>query len=115
VLLQNGEREGLVITLMSVKHKVFIDFGVVSAIRMLDEGIALNDLFNDEQTKVFRSKGFDNTIYQITNGKFEDFIKKTGGELIDFLNIKHYVIISLNFIIEIITEWEPDIVVVKNE
>lgn len=113
--MQNGEKEGLVITLMSAMHKVYINFGAVSAVRMLDEGIVLNDLFNDEQIRVFRNKGFDNTIYQITNGEFDNFVKKTGGGLIDCLNFKHYVVISLNFVVEIITEWEPDIVIVKNE
>lgn len=74
--LQNGEKEGLVITLMSSSYKVFIDFGVVLAVRMLDEGIVLNELFDDEQIRAFRDKEFDNTIYQIINGEFDSFIKK---------------------------------------
>lgn len=113
MLLQNGEREGLVITLMSAEHKVLINFGAVSAIRMLDEGIVLNDLFDDEQIRAFRKKGFDNIIYQITDGEFAGFIRKIDGGLSECLNLKHYIIISLNYIIEIITEWKPEIVIVK--
>lgn len=115
MLLQNGEKEGLIITLMSAECKVTINFGAVSAIRMLDEGIVLNDLFNDESIRVFRNNEFDNTIYQIINGEFHGFVKRIGGELIDCFDFKHYVIISLNFIVEIITEWEPTIVIAKNK
>lgn len=115
MLLQNGEKSGLVITLSSTKYNVFINFGMVSAVRILDEGIALNDLFDDEQIKDYRKVQFDNTIYQIIDGEFDGFVRKIGGELYDYLNFKHYIVISLNFIIEIITEWEPDIKIIENE
>ena len=88
---------------------------MVSAVRILDEGIALNDLFDDEQIKDYRKVQFDNTIYQIIDGEFDGFVRKIGGELYDYLNFKHYIVISLNFIIEIITEWEPDIKIIENE
>lgn len=114
-LLKNGEKEGLVINLVSPEHKVVINFGVVSAVRMLDEGMVLNGLFNDEEIEVFRNKGFDNTIYQITGGEFDGFVRKICGELYDCLSFRHYIIISLNFIVEVITEWEPDIVIEKIE
>ena len=109
MLLQNGETKGLVINLKSPKHNVTINFGIVSAIRILDEGIALNNLFDTEQIEKFRRHRFDNTIYQILDGEFDEFVQKIGGELCSYLNFKHYVIVSLNFIVEIITEWEPNI------
>ena len=111
MLLQNGEKDGLVITLSSVRHKVRIDFGAVSAVRMLDEGIVLNDFFDDRQTEEFQKHGFGNTIYQIIDGEFDKFVRKIGGDLYDCLRFKHYMIISLNFIVEVITEWEPDIAI----
>ncbi len=114
MLLQNGEKEGLVITLLAPEYNVIINFGVVSAVRMLDEGIVLNGLFNEEQTREFRNFGFDNTIYQVISGEFENFARKISGELYDYLNLKHYVVISLNFIVEIITEWKPNISIIKN-
>ncbi len=109
MLLQNGETKGLVINLKSPNHSITINFGIVSAIRILDEGIALNNLFDTEQIEMFRRHKFDNTIYQILDGEFDGFVRKIGGELCDHLNFKHYVIVSLNFIVEIITEWEPNI------
>ena len=111
MLLQNGEKDGLIITLSSVRHNVFINFGAVSAIRMLDEGIVLNNLFDYKQIEEFRKNGFDNTIYQILDGEFDRFVREIGGDLCDCLNFKHYIVVSLNFIVEIITEWEPDIII----
>lgn len=111
LLLQNGEREGLVITLTSPRRQVSIAFGAVSAVRMLDEGVALDDLFDEDQIAAFRAGGFDNTIYQVVGGEFDRFVKRAAGELYDCLPFKHYVIITLNFIVDVITQWEPDITV----
>lgn len=112
MLLQNGEEKGLEIKLISTEYNVILKFGAVSAFRMLDEGIALNGLFADEQIEKFRVTGFANVIYQIVDGNFDEFIQQIGGGLYEYLNLKHYVIISENYIVEIITEWEPDIQVI---
>ena len=109
MLLQSGEEEGLLIRLISRKNNVLLKFGAVSAFRMLEEGIALNGLFNDEQLKQFRDTGFDNVIYQVTGGNFDTLIQQIGGGLYEYLNMKHYVIITKNYIVEVITEWEPEI------
>lgn len=109
MLLQSGEEEGLLIRLISKKNNVLLKFGAVSAFRMLDEGIALNGLFNDEQLKQFRDTEFDNVIYQVTGGNFDTLIQQIGGGLYEYLNLKHYVIITKNYIVEVITEWEPEI------
>lgn len=114
MLLQNGEKEGLKITLSSPAHKVILAFGAVSAVSMLDEGIALNDLFDNEQIETFRGREFDNTIYQMTDGELDRFVQKAAGELYNHLDLKHYVIISMNYIVEVITQWGPDIYVSNN-
>lgn len=112
MLLQNGEEKGLVIKLVSTNHNVILNFGAVSAFRMLDEGIALNGLFADEQIEKLRISGFSNVIYQMVEGDFDKFIQQIGDGLYEYLNLKHYVIISENYIVEIITEWEPDIQII---
>ncbi|GEM_PF-2247174 len=109
VLLQNGEEKGLIINLISNKLKVQLDFGTVSAFRMLDEGIALNNLFKDKQFEYSRETGFTNVIYQVIDGEFDNFVERICGSLYEYLKLKHYVIVSRNYIIEIITEWEPEI------
>lgn len=109
MLLQNGEEKGLIIKLVSPQCNVLLNFGVVSAFRVLDEGIALNGLFADEQIDKFKDTGFANVIYQIIEGDFGGFIQQISGGLYEYLKLKHYVVISENYIVEIITEWEPDI------
>ena len=42
--ITNGEDKGLIIELKSNNHHVIMDFGVVQAIRMLDEGMVQNEL-----------------------------------------------------------------------
>lgn len=114
VLLQNGEEEGLIIKLISSRCNVMIKFGVVSSFRVLDEGMVLNGLFNDEQIEYFRNIGFSNVIYQITDGEFDGFLRQISGNLYECLEMKHYVIISMNYVVEVITEWEPEIQVIEN-
>ena len=113
ISLQNGEMGGLIINLISKKYYVNMDFGVVSAIRMLDEGIVLNELFKDESIGEFRKQKFENIIYQIVDGEFGGFIRKIGGDLCNCFRMKHYIVITLNYVVEIITEWEPDISVIE--
>ena len=112
VLLRNGEENGLVITLSSKKNTVELNFGMVSAIRMIDEGIILNDYFDEKVSSEHEKEKFSNIIYEVFNGEFDDFIKKTGGELYDYCKLRHFVIISLNFVIEIITAYEPAITII---
>lgn len=113
VNLQNGETDGLIITLSSMSHDVKIDFGVVSAIRMLDEGLVQCELYDDTQIQEQRKENFNNTIYRIEGGEFGDFARKIGGELYEGFGYKHlhYIIITMNYVIEVITEWEPNIYV----
>ncbi len=73
--------------------------------------MALNNLFDCEKNGDLRIAGFPNIIYQIKNGEFYEFSKKIAGELCDLLELKHYVIITMNYIIEVITQWEPEITI----
>ena len=113
VLLESGEKTGLIIKLSSENYKILIDFGIVLGFRVLDEGIILNDSSNFEQVQSLKKHGFDNIIYEIINGEFLRFIKQIGGNLCDYVELKHYIIITINYVIEIVTQWKPDIEVMK--
>ena len=52
-------------------------------------------------------------IYKIQNGDFDKFVKQIGNELYEYLDLKHYIIVTINYVIEVITEWEPRIKVVE--
>ncbi|MBC2399778.1 hypothetical protein BD780_000914 [Clostridium tetanomorphum] len=58
---------------------------------------------------------FSNTIYKIQYGKFGNFIKKTSNELYDYLDLNQYIIITINYVIEVISQWGPSIEVLKNK
>ena len=85
VLLESGEKTGLIIKLSSENYKILIDFGIVLGFRVLDEGIILNDSSNFEQVQSLKKHGFDNIIYEVINGEFQGFIKQIGGNLCDYL------------------------------
>lgn len=112
-IVKNGEESGLLIKLEDNEYIVNIDFGIVSAFRMFDEGIVLGGIFDENEILKYKKDNFSNTIYKIQEGEFGKFIKKTSGELYDFLDLKHYVIITMNYVIEVISEWEPSIEVLK--
>lgn len=109
VEITNGEEKGLIIKLESIVNLVKIDFGEVQAIRVFDEGILLQGIFKESEVGKFKENNFPNTIYRIVNGEFENSVRKISGEIYDILNLKHYVIITLNYVIEIISQWEPEI------
>lgn len=113
-LVKNGDEPGLFIKLESSEYIININFGIVSAFRMIDEGIVLEGIFNENQISKYKENNFSNTIYKIKNGQFGNFIGKTSNELYDYLDLKHYIIVTMNHVIEIISEWEPSIEILKN-
>lgn len=114
-LVKNGEESGFAIRLESNECIANINFGEVSAFRMLDEGIVLEGIFDENEISKYKKNNFSNTIYKIQDGEFGNFIKMTSNELYDYLGLKHYVIITINYVIEVISEWEPSIEVLKNK
>ena len=108
--VENGEERGLNIILKGEEFNALIDFGVVAGVQMLDEGVELNSSDGDESDDEFiriRSKGFFNTIYYIR--------KLMGDELFDLLNYQEYCVVTLNYVIYVISKYEPKITTVKNK
>lgn len=109
-----GEEEGVVIILESNHNSIRIDFGALSAIRILDEGVVLQELFREEELTKYSKDKFINTIYKIKKGEFGEFVKKISGDTFyDYIKYEHYIIITLNYYIEVISQWEPEIEVNK--
>ena len=107
--ITNGEDKGLIIELKSNTHHVIMNFGVVQAISMLDEGIVQNELYSYNEVEKFKKDGFKNVIYEVTGGEFAKQIQNISDEYWETLDAKHYVVITQNYNIDIITEWEPEI------
>ncbi|MEG0415796.1 MAG: hypothetical protein RR565_06630 [Erysipelothrix sp.] len=110
----NGEKQGLLIELENLSHKVSLYFGAVSASRMIDEGVLLNGyLYNDNELNKYKPDRFANVIYEIESGEFGTFIHEQYGQLYEILNLKHYLIITMNYCIDIVSQWEPEITVLN--
>ncbi len=111
--LINGEEQGLIIELSSSHTCVIIKFGIVQAVRMLDEGIVQSDLYCDNEIQKYKDNDFQNAIYEVQDGKFAKQINNISAGYGEVLNLKHYVVITQNYNIDIVTEWEP-IIEIKN-
>lgn len=107
--ITNGEDKGLILELKSNNSHVILDFGIVQALRMFDEGIVQNGLYLDSEIERFKKNGFKNIIYQVEEGEFAKQIQEICDGFWEALDVKHYVVITQNYNIDIITEWEPKI------
>jgi len=111
--VKSGEEVGLIVTLESKENLVTLDFGAVSAFRVIDEGMILQGAFDDSEVENLKKNNFSNKIYKIENGDFGKSVKKMYGELYDILGYEHYLIVTLNYVIEITSQWKPEIKVIS--
>lgn len=111
--LINGEEQGLIIELSSASARVMIKFGVVHAVRMLDEGIVQRDLYSDSEIKSYKEDGFSNVIYEVQEGEFGKQINQIVDGYGEYLNLRHYVVITQNYNVDIITECEPTVEILQ--
>lgn len=107
--LINGEKQGLTIELSCNHTCVMIKFGIVQAVRILDEGIVQSNLYCDNEIKKYKDNNFQNIIYEVQEGEFGKQISQISEGYEECLNLKHYVVITPNYNVDIITEWEPTI------
>ncbi len=115
VQLENGEY-GLKITLIGQDYRVHLNFGLVEAIQMLDEGANLNypeDYVPSDSFWAHRRTGFASTIYLIQNGNLSKRMRTIMGEvLFDMKNLHEYHLITLNYEIWVLCQRNPDILVI---
>lgn len=110
--LTNGEENGLNISLIGEKNNnnVRIFFGVVHSVRMFDEGI-VQDLYSDAETERLKKDEFKNVIYEIKGGEYLKSVCEISQGFVDQDRAKHYVVVTLNYFIEVITDFKPEITV----
>lgn len=109
VQLSNGRFQGLILELKGNFNCVVLKFGIVQAIRILDEGIVQNDLYSYSNLNNLKSEGFKDIIYEVTDGEFGKQIQNISCGYYDALEEKHYVIITNDYNIDVVTEWRPEI------
>ena len=92
------------------KYNAFsVKFGEVKAVRMIDEGIVQTDIYSENEVQKYKKEKFKNMIYEVVGGQFKDEIKSIADGYLDVMDVKHYVIVTMNYNIDIISEGEPEI------
>ena len=111
--ITNGEDKGLILELKSEDSHIVLNFGMVQAVRMLDEGIVQSNLYSENEIRKYKDNDFQNIIYEVQDGEFSGQINQISDGYGEALNLKHYVVITQNYNIDIVTEWEPTIEISK--
>ena len=109
--LSNGRFQGLILKLKGRFHCVVLKFGIVQAIRILDKGIVQNDLYSCSNLSNLKSEGFKDIIYEVIDGEFGKQIQNISCGYYDTLEERHYVIITNDYNIDVVTEWQPEITI----
>ena len=109
--LSNGRFQGLILKLKGRFHCVVLKFGIVQAIRILDEGIVQNDLYSCSNLSNLKIEGFKDIIYEVIDGEFGKQIQNISCGYYDTLEERHYVIITNDYNIDVVTEWQPEITI----
>ncbi len=82
-------------------------------VRMFDEGIVQGKLYSENEIQKYKDNDFENIIYEVQDGEFAEKINQISEGYGEILNLKHYVVITQNYNIDIVTEWEPTIEISK--
>lgn len=107
--LLHGERQGLTVLLEGNSHNVTLTFGNVQAANILDEGVQLGGPGITNHTQL-RSSNFAATLYLVENGCYTAHIKSLmSSDLYEALHLRQYVLVTLNYVVEIVTGFEPTI------
>lgn len=110
--LEQGEKQGLIILLEGLHHEVTLNFGIVQAVNILDEGVQLNEPCGVSRANLdhLRKTGYSNTLYLVENGAYGAYIRASmTADVYDFMKLRQYDIVTLNYVVEIVTAYEPEI------
>ena len=107
--LTNGDKNGLIITLLGEREKIRLYFGIITAFQMYEENLDGGGYSFDE-LKRFQENHCRDRVYKIKNGKFCEIVKKESLGLWNTLqNPLQYIIITGNYLVNIICDGEPKI------
>lgn len=115
VRLINGE-DGLTIELIGQDVKVIIDFGgLVSAVRMLEEGIIIQGAYSYTGMEKLKEEQFKNVIYKAENEDFRNEVIHFAEGFSEIYNFNHYILVTMNYSIDVVTESELSISIIDQK
>lgn len=108
-IIQNSN--GTEIDMESEEHKMIIKFEFADALRVSDEGRRIRTYNKIIEIQNYRKDFNGVPLYEAFNSEFYNWAKKeSAGYYTDF---RHYVIITMNDIVDIISSCSPEIIVSK--
>lgn len=109
VVYQEGMKPVIELDPLSIKDisGISIEFNQVYSIRVFEEHSAVWKIF--EESLKFDEDNYANIIYEVENGDYSSDIRKFAGEKLCGITVKQYVIFTLNYYFEIVTDSEPTI------
>ena len=109
VVYQDGINPIVVLDPLSIKDisGISIEFNQVYSIRVFEEHSAVWKIF--EESLKFDEDNYANIIYEVENGDYTSDIRKFAGEKLCGITVKQYVVFTLNYYFEIVTDSEPTI------
>ena len=112
--LEASEENGVIIYLENDEYKIVLDFGVVYSVNITDEGMFLNRSFGPVNGDMAIQKQKRTILYTVKNGALEKYIKSSlGVQMYECYNLVQYGVVSMNYIISIITKEPPLITVFR--
>ena len=106
-----GEEKGLVIKLVDGETVIHLNFGLVQAFRVVEEGLVQTQLYSDKELEKYSSNSFQNIIYELTGGQFSKQIEAVSLGYSKIINMRHFLLITQNYNIDILSEELPEIIV----
>lgn len=104
-----GEKKGLILELLNKDDTITIEFGNIISFRVLEEGYVQTDIYCKEEVDKYKHSNFANVIYRVEGGKYAKDIKEIADGYMDIIDYYHFIIITQNYNIDIITEFLPEL------
>lgn len=109
IIIRNQE-SGVSIVLEGSTNRVKLTFKIIFGLRMLLKKAITDRLYSEEETKKFSKDHFKNVIYELDNGEFIDLMGDEDSREAKGKDIRHYLIMGEENVIEILAEEEPEII-----
>lgn len=105
-----NQKSGVSIVLESSTNRVKLIFKVIFGLRMLSKETIPDRLYSEEETKKFSNDQFRNVVYELDEGEFIGLLGNGDSKEAKGKNIKHYLIMGEENVIEVLAEEEPEII-----
>lgn len=111
VSILSGEEKGLVIKLVDGETVIHLNFGLVQAFRVVEEGLVQTQLYFNKELSNYSSNNFQNVIYELVGGQFGQQMEDVSLGYSKIINMRHFLLITQNYNIDILSEGLPEIIV----